>query len=136
MAGLQKAMGQKQKGTNAERELVHMFWAQKPWVCHRIAGSGSSKYPSPDLIASNNLRRMAIECKTTKKASVYIPKEEVGALVSFARMFGAEPWLAVRFPRSDWLFISPEDMAKTEHNCAISFQKAREKGLLFEELIA
>ena len=52
----------KKKGINAERELIHMFWAEK-WAAIRVAGSGSSKYPSPDILAGNNLRKLAIECK-------------------------------------------------------------------------
>jgi len=127
-------MAQKQKGTNAERDLVHMFWAKKPWVAHRIAGSGSSKYPSPDIIASNNLRRLAIEVKSSRKNNVYIPKEEIEALVQFARMFGAEPWVAVRFVRMDWFFLNIEDMKETDTNYAVSVELAKMKGLLFEEL--
>jgi len=128
-------MGLKQKGINAERELVHMFWKNKPWVCHRIAGSGSSKYPSPDLIASNNLRRLAIECKSTKKNAVYIPKDEIGALQEFATMFGAEPWVAVKFARTEWYFLTLEDMKKTDNNYSVSVELSKIKGLLFEELI-
>jgi holliday junction resolvase Hjr len=129
-------MGQKQKGTNAERELVHKFWETGSWVAHRIAGSGSSKYPSPDIIASNILRKMAIECKATKSSSVYIPKDEVQALITFSKMFGAEPWVAVRFARKDWLFITTEDLHETESSYAVTEELARMKGLLFEEVVS
>ncbi len=128
-------MAQKQKGANAERDLVHKFWGTGSWVAHRIAGSGSSKYPSPDIIASNNIRRLALECKATKKTSVYIPKEEIGALVQFSRMFGAEPWVAVRFVRQEWLFMSIDDMHDTGSNYAVNVGLAKMKGLLFEELV-
>jgi len=127
-------MPQKQKGSNAERDIVHLFWAKKPWVAHRIAGSGSSKYPSPDIIASNNLRRLAIEAKSTRKNSVYIPKEEIDALKEFAVMFGAEPWVAVRFPRQDFYFLNIEDMKETESSYCINTELAKMKGLLFDEL--
>ncbi len=127
-------MGQKQKGTNAERELVHMFWKTGSWAAHRIAGSGSSRYPSPDIIASNNIRRLAIEVKSTKRSTLYIPKDEVDALLSFSRMFGAEPWIAVRFVRTDWLFLSTDDLKATAGNYSTSQGNAKEKGLLFEEL--
>jgi Holliday junction resolvase len=127
-------MPQKNKGTNAERDLVHRFWSTGSWAAHRIAGSGSSKYPSPDIIASNNLRRLAIECKSSKKNSVYIPNGEISALQDFAHMFGAEPWVAVRFSRQEWFFISLDDMNATAGNHSVSLQLARQKGLLFEEL--
>jgi len=125
-------MPQKQKGSNAERDLVHKFWATGTWVAHRIAGSGSSRYPSPDLIASNNLRRLAIEAKSSKKA-VYIPKNEIQALQEFSRMFGAEPWVAVRFDRQEWFFISIDDMNETDNNFGVNLKLAKMKGLLFEE---
>ena len=127
-------MGRKQKGMNAERDLVHKFWATGSWVAHRIAGSGSSKYPSPDIIASNIRRKLALECKSSKSTNVYVPHEEIDALTLFAKMFGAEAWVAVRFARQDWFFLSIEDLNKTKTNYVISIELARQKGLLFEEL--
>jgi holliday junction resolvase Hjr len=128
-------MNQKSKGCNAERELVHRFWNTNTWVCHRIAGSGSSKYPSPDLIASNNLRKLAIECKATKHRSVYIPKEEIEALRAFARMFGAEPWVAVRFDRKDWCFLTLEDLKETDASYGVTQELSGRRALSFDELI-
>ena len=63
-------MNRNAKGTNAERELVRLF-NELGWGCIRIAGSGSSKYPSPDILAGNALRRIAVECKTTKDNKKY-----------------------------------------------------------------
>ena len=62
-------MSTKSKGINAERQLIHMFWSVK-WTACRIAGSGSSKYPSPDIIAANRARKLAIEAKITKEHSM------------------------------------------------------------------
>jgi Holliday junction resolvase len=64
-----------------------------------VAGSGSSKYPSPDILAGNNSRKTAIECKASKSAAKYFTKEEISALKEFSTLFGAEPWVAVRFDR-------------------------------------
>jgi Holliday junction resolvase len=61
----------KAKGSNAERELVHMFW-DKGWAAIRVAGSGSSQYPSPDVLAGNNLRKLAVECKASGELNKYI----------------------------------------------------------------
>ena len=57
-------MDKKAKGTRGERELVKAF-NENGWVCIRVAGSGSSRYPSPDILAGNAMRRVAIECKVT-----------------------------------------------------------------------
>ena len=127
-------MSRKSKGIDAERDLVHRFNAAG-WVSARIAGSGSMKYPSPDVIAGNNLKKLVIECKTTKENSKYLTKKEVEDLVLFADTFGAEPWIAIRFGKEDWLFLNIEDMKKTEKSYSISLEEARLKGILFEELV-
>ena len=127
-------MSLKSKGINAERELVHMFWSKK-YACLRIAGSGSIKYPSPDLLVGNKLRRLAIESKVTKDRKKYFEKKEIDALKEFADIFGAEPWIAVRFKGYDWFFISPEDMIKTNKSFFIDVDTVKNRGLLFEEII-
>jgi len=126
-------MSGKTKGSNAERELLHRFW-KKGYACIRIAGSGSMKYPSPDLLAANKIRRLAIEVKITKAKRKYFPAEEVFALKEFADAFGAEPWIAIRFFRTEWFFVSLEDMGKAENSYYVSEELARRKGLLLEEL--
>ena len=92
-----------------------MFW-NKEWACLRIAGSGSIKYPSPDLLVGNGLRKLAIECKITKHQTKYFEHKEILALKKFAEIFGAEPWLAVKFKGQEWFFITPEDLKITEKN--------------------
>jgi len=127
-------MSLKSKGINAERELVHMFWA-KDWACLRIAGSGSSRYPSPDLLVGNKLRRLAVECKTTKEKSKYFDKERIYSLRKFADVFGAEPWIAVKFKDHEWYFVSLEDLKDTGNGFSLNVDGAKSKGLLFEEML-
>ncbi|MBR9677654.1 Holliday junction resolvase [Candidatus Woesearchaeota archaeon] len=124
----------KVKGSKAERELQKIFW-QNGWACLRTAGSGSSSHPAPDLLAGNKIRRLAVECKATKSISKYLTKEEIGQLIEFAQVFGAEPWVAIRFDRDNWYFISPEDLKETNNNYLASLEIAKNKGLLFEEVI-
>ena len=95
-------MSRKSKGINAERDLIHKFWGTEGWSAVRIAGSGSMKYPSADILASNKLRRLAIECKTCIKKSKYMPKEDIDQLRKFADLFGAEPWIAIKFKGREW----------------------------------
>ena len=127
-------MSRKSKGINAERELIHLFWANN-WAAIRVAGSGSSRYPSSDLLVGNGERRMAIECKTISSSIKYFQKEEIGQLMTFARMFGAEPWLAIKFMGSSWYFLNPEDISISGNNFSVSLETARKKGLLLEELV-
>ena len=127
-------MSLKSKGINAERELVHMFWGEN-WACLRIAGSGSIKYPSPDLLVGNSLRRLAVECKTTKDSKKYFEKNQIYSLKKFAEIFGAEPWVAIKFKGENWYFISIEDLAETDKCFMADVESAKNKGLLFEEMI-
>jgi len=119
------------KGSNAERELIKKFWAQG-WAAVRVAGSGSMHFPSPDILAGNKIRRLAIEVKSTKDNSKYFPFEEIKQLYNFASYFGAEPWIAIKFSK-DWSFVNPEDLDKTKNNYV--FYKNSSKGLKFEDLI-
>ena len=126
-------MSLKSKGTNAERELVHLLWAKNvPAI--RVAGSGSSHYPSPDIIAGTIDRKIAVECKSVKSDSKYIPKQEIEDLKIFAEKFGCEPWIGVRFARNEWLFLSLEDLKETKSSFAITKEMAKLKGLLLDEL--
>ena len=127
-------MSSKAKGSKAERELLHLFWS-KGLGCIRSAGSGSMKYPGPDLIVSNKVRVLAIECKSTKKTKKYLDKYDVEQLKEFCDIFGAEPWFALRFARKDWLFLSLDDIEKTENGYVIDLEVAERKGLLIDELI-
>jgi holliday junction resolvase Hjr len=126
-------MNTKAKGTGAERELIHLFW-RNSWAAVRVAGSGSMKYPSPDILASNNMRKIGLECKAVKSSSHYFSKHEVEELKEFCAMFGAEPWVGVRFGR-DWYFLSLEDLKETGKSFAVDSSIAKLKGLSFNELI-
>jgi len=127
-------MSLKSKGTNAERELLHMFWGAG-WACVRVAGSGSSRYPSPDLLASNRIRKVCVECKITKNQHKFFPVEEINQLKEFSSKFGSEPWIALKFKDKAWFFISLEDLNKTNSGFSIKSSTAEAKGLLFEEFV-
>ena len=65
----------------------------------------------------------------------YLPKEDVEQLKKFADIFGAEPWIAVRFKGYDWYFISLGDMLEAKKSFIIDVGTAKSKGLLFEEMV-
>ncbi len=127
-------MSRKSRGINAERDLIHKFWAAG-WAALRAAGSGSSHYPSPDVLASNNVRRIAIEAKLTTERRKYFPAAEIRGLQYFAEKFGAEAWIAVKFFRRDWHFFMLEDLRQTPHGYVVGPEEM-ERGLSFEELIS
>ena len=125
-------MSLKSKGSNAERDLVEKFWSSG-WAAIRSAGSGSMHFPSPDLLVGNKIRRLAIEVKYINDDKKYFPKEEIKQLVNFSKYFGAEPWVAIKFFRTNWVFVNPEDLDETEKNL-VFYKKNISKGLSFEDL--
>ena len=127
-------MSRKSVGINAERELIHLFWASG-WSAVRVAGSGSSHYPSCDVLASNVIRKLAIEAKVTKDKSKYFSKEEIEQLKIFSAKFGAESWIGVKFKKLNWFFVSLDDLELVGKNYVISVELAKNKGLLFNQLI-
>lgn len=128
-------MNTKKKGTDAERQIIHMLW-KEGYAAIRTAGSGSCKYPVPDIIASNAIRRIAIECKITKDTSKHFLKEEIDDLEEFCKIFGSEGYVAIKFPKIDWVFFVLEDLKITKgENFSISIEDSSTKGLTFEQLL-
>ncbi|MBI2133222.1 Holliday junction resolvase [Candidatus Woesearchaeota archaeon] len=125
-------MNRKAKGINAERELTHLFW-ERGWFPIRVAGSGSSKYPCPDIVAGNGIRRLAIECKSSSDEKRYITKDQIDDLAAFARMFNAEPWVGFRH-NADWFFLALDELKDSGKSLMVSFDIARNKGLSINEL--
>ncbi len=128
-------MSTKSRGINAERDLIHRFWAAG-WGAMRAAGSGSQHYPAPDVAASNNARTLAIECKLTTSTRQYFSKQEVAELKEFSAKFGAEPWLAVKFSRQGWWFFSIDCAHETGKYYVVSLEQAKSRGITFDELLA
>jgi len=124
----------KAKGSKGERELVKLLH-DEGWSCVRIAGSGSSRYPSPDILAGNGHRRMAIECKVTKDKKKYFSKDEIEQLKTFSTNFGAESWVGIRFAGEDWLFFMLEDLTETTASYYATLEMAAMKGLTLTELL-
>ncbi len=127
-------MSQKSKGCDAERELIHLFWATNVWTACRVAGSGSMHYPAPDIIAATQNRRLAIECKSCKGKYQYLEKQEVAELKKFAEMTACEPWIGLRFNNQPWYFIKIQSLKETDKNFAVTKEEAQRIGKLFIDL--
>ena len=128
-------MSAKSRGINAERELIHLFWKTTDWTACRIAGSGSIKYPCPDIIAQSKNRHLAIECKLCTNDHQYFDMIEIADLQTYADRSGCEAWVGVRFSHENWRFFHAKDIPTTEKMYAISREHALQKGLLFEQLL-
>lgn len=128
-------MSHKSRGTNAERDLIHKFWGSG-WAALRAAGSGSSQFPAPDIVCSNNVRKLAIEVKLTTESRKYFTKKEIRELTYFSEKFGAESWVGIKFFHIPWRFLTVEDLQETPSAYCVSKELAELRGLTFEELVS
>ncbi len=127
-------MSTKRKGIRGERELVKMF-EENNWAAIRVAGSGSSRFPSPDILAGNSSRRIAMECKMINADKKYLSDADVNQLETFAIKYGAESWIGIKFSKMPWYFITIGDMTKTNKSYVISREEIKKKGFMFDDLI-
>jgi holliday junction resolvase Hjr len=126
--------GRKAKGSKAERELIHLFW-QNGFAAMRAAGSGSTRHPSPDILAGNGKLFYAIECKASHATVKYLEKDEISQLDLFSNSFGARAIVAIRFDNDQWYFMKLTDLKVTPRSYVVNFELAKRKGMSFEEII-
>lgn len=127
-------MNKKQKGSVFEREIIKKFW-QNNWAAFRAAGSGSSSYPCPDIIAGNSLRKLGIESKIIADDKKYFSRKEIEELKEFCHYFGAEAWIVINFQKQGTFFFSVEDLKETKAGYTVSIKDSLLKGFTFEDLI-
>lgn len=124
------------KGSREERDLVHMFWDNKFAAMRAPASGGATKKPLPDVLAGNGKKYLAIEVKTTTKDKIYIDSEKIERLLEFSDIFGAEPYIGIKFKYKKWLFVEPKNLFKTKSgNYRLDMDLAFEKGLDFDTVI-
>ncbi len=102
----------KTKGAMYERKLIEELWS-KGFAAIRVAGSGLIKF-SPDIVAGNGRRYLAIEVKMRKSLPLYLSKTEIEELKTFANKFGAEAYIALKLPRMDWKFFKLEFLKESK----------------------
>ena len=126
-------MGNKEKGANAERELLKIF-SENSWRAVRVAGSGLMDESPCDLIAGKGRKKYCIECKTCKSNKKYLDKKQIEDFLIFSEIFGMKPLIAVRFNREGWFFLSPKKLEDTGKGLAISLGNVRKKGKRFGQI--
>ena len=128
-------MGNKEKGSKAERELYQMF-VDNCYRAVRVAGSGMMDNTACDLIAGKKGKKYCIEVKSSKKPVKYITKEQIEDFIIFSSIFGLKPVVAVRFNREGWFFINPKQMQDSGKNWVITLETARKKGKRFSQFFS
>lgn len=127
------------KGDREERHLVN-YLDKHGWAVLRAPASGSAtERELPDVLAGNGDNFYAMEAKASSDDRFYIDKDEVEALRFFARSFGADAKLAVKFNvehgdpayGEDWTghyLIDPEKLHETEELYRVDKDVLLEKG--------
>jgi len=128
-------MGSKKKGSRLERELLNLFHSTGIFMPCRIAGSGSTPIPAPDLIVGGKGQVFAIECKGGKGRRD-IKKKQIEELALFSELFGATPVIATRFDNMPWYFLQIKDLGVSKgNNFFIDPNLVKKRGIIFDELI-
>jgi len=123
------------KGSAEERDLVHKLWDRNFAAMRAPASGGATKKPLPDVLAGNGKIYLAIEVKTTTKNKIYIDHPQIDALIEFSNIFGATPYLGIKFKYTKWLFLTPEIMEKTRTgNYKVEKDYSLENGLEIDEI--
>ena len=122
------------KGANAERELIRMLFG-KGFAVARVAGSGVSPFPCPDIVALKQGKVLGIECKAWDSAYLSIPIAQVSDLQKWADTAGAEVYIGWKQPRKGWFFLLPSHFKKTNKFFIISQKKAVLDGLSINVLV-
>ena len=102
------------KGDRRERELVTALDEAGFAVMRAPASGSATERELPDVLAGDGGTFYAIEAKSSAGDPIYLTGEEVEALVYFARNFGANPRVGVRFDREDWYFFHPGELYETD----------------------
>ncbi len=121
------------KGANAERELLKLFWG-RGYAVARIAGSGKNALPMPDLIVMGKGRSIVIEAKAWRANNLTILDGQMQELFRWQELAGAETYVAWKYPNRGWFFIRPGDFHKNKHY-AISIKDAESKGATLDVLL-
>lgn len=127
-------MNNKTKGSNAERELLFMLYEQG-YAISRVAGSGSSTLPTPDIIAIKKNKGFAIECKTKSGEYLNIRPSQIDELEIWEKLSGLKSMVAWRLGKNKWYFIHYTKMKKTKKAYSIKKTDILENGMDFNKLI-
>ncbi len=122
------------KGAEAERELIHTLY-DKGFSVVRVAGSGKSSLPAPDLLALYQGRVLAFECKAWGNSSISIPVPKMQELLDWCQRAGAEPVIAWKYPRQGWFFLKPTDLSASDKHYSITLRHARAKAMHLDVLL-
>lgn len=114
------------KGANAERELLKIIY-ENGFGCVRIAGSGATILPAPDIVALSPNKRLSFECKAWNSNYLNISITQMDELIRWGKISGTEVFIAWKMPQKGWFFLKPQHFSKKEKSFAITKKQAYKK---------
>ncbi|MCK4883362.1 MAG: hypothetical protein KAS30_00695 [Candidatus Diapherotrites archaeon] len=120
-------MGRYVKGATSERELMRKFW-EMGYASLRVAGSGSTHLPAPDVVAVSSSRVFAFECKNWKSDHLLIKHKEMNELEEWADRAEGKFYIAWKIPHKGWFFLKKYHFNNTGEHYCISKDEAMTMG--------
>jgi Holliday junction resolvase len=120
-------MARYRKGADSERELIKQCF-ERNYSVVRVAGSGKTSLPAPDVIALKKGKILAFECKAWDSNYLTLGKNQMSELVSWSERAGADMFIAWKIPKKGWIFLKPSDFKETSKNFIITRKKAFARG--------
>jgi len=125
----------KAKGSNAERELLFMLF-EEGFAVSRVAGSGCSTLPTPDIIAVKNKISVAIECKTKIGDYLNIKESQIEELKTWEKLSNCKSYIAWRLGKDSWYFLELKDLKKTKKAYSIKKEDIINKGMRLKDFVS
>lgn len=125
----------KVKGSNAERELLFLLF-DMGFAVSRVAGSGSSTLPTPDIIAVKNKITVAIECKTKIGEYLNIKESQIEELKTWEKLSGFKSYVSWRLGKEAWYFLELKDLKKTTKAYSIKKEDIINKGMTLKDFVS
>lgn len=121
-------------GKHHEYNVIKLFEKYGYIAMRSPASGGGTKKPRPDIFAGNGKNFYVVEVKSTKKDHIYIKKEQIKELKTFAFSFGAVPLVCAKFSRKPYTVFMLRQLQKTEKYYKINLNEIK-KGHELEKFI-
>ena len=119
-------------GAFHERKLLDKF-RKEGFEGVRAAGSSC-----PDLIVAKENRLIALECKYTSSEQIFLKRDNIARLSQFSKASGSPAFAALKFGRTEWLFLPSAKLAAQAEGTGHTIRKAwaEANGLTFFTLLS
>jgi len=125
------------RGADFERQLVR-YLREHGGEAVRVAGSGGAV----DVVGyAPAMGHVAVECKVRRDDRLYVEKDEIEGLTTFAERFRAEPLIAWKPPHVrtglplNAVLFPPDLMEERERTYVIDLETALEEGIDASRLV-